>query len=229
LTASGSSDGGSYERFGLAIDFSGTNVIVGAVTVYGHGVAYIYEFIPEVPAELNLEGGVWTVDGETYQPGDALPPYFDTSGFDWETGHGSISLHFEPGTAGDYSIQASFDYLFSGVLDKYAFSTDAVGTLADGQVLDMTQTGADVTATLGWDFSLAQATDWAELTFVIGETLPDDPYSVFTYTGSDNGTLAISSSIDIHTSTSTVPEPSTLLLLGSGLLGAIALRRKYRR
>ena len=224
------SDLKTYDGFGYAVALSGTTALVGIGDQQSFmGAVYAYTIVPTSSAGLSFEDWMLTVNGETYQPGDALPSYFDTSNFDWETGQGSISMHFAPGAAGDYSIQASFDYLFSGVLDQYAFSTDTVGTLADGQVLDMTQTGADVTATLSWDFSLAGDTDWAEIRIVLGDSVTDAPYSVFTYTGSEDGTLAISSSAEVHSTPGTVPEPSTLLLLGAGLLGAIALRRKYRR
>ena len=91
-----------------------------------------------------------------------------------------------------------------------------------GQLLGMELDEYNVTANLGWNFSLIHDTDWAEITFILGEMLPEEPYSVFSYTSicDEEGHFYISSDRDI------IPEPSTILLLGSGLIGVLALARK---
>jgi len=175
---------------------------------------------------VGFRGFEFDVNGTTYQDQNTLPDYFNYNDFDWDSGDGTITLDFKPGAAGDYSISGAFNYLFSSTSpEHFTLAEETVGTPADGQLLGFGINGQNITANLGWNFSLAE-NEWAKFTFVLGDMLSGEPYSKFSYrddSGICQDEFLISSEMLKET---VVPEPSTMLLLGSGLIGAFALGRK---
>lgn len=184
--------------------------------------------------ELDFRGWQFDVNGATYQDDpNTLPDYVDDSGFDWSAGLGTLTVDFKPGAAGEYSITSAFDYLFSSTSpEHFTLSEDTVGTPAEEQLMGFEIAGEEITAQLGWDFSL-QAGEWVRLTFAIGDALfgADGsllPYSSFLY--DDDSGEACDGALLIAGAVQSVPEPSALALLASGLLiGAWAVVRRRRR
>ncbi len=87
----------------------------------------------------------------------------------------------------------------------------------------------DVSMAMGWDFALA-AGDSAIIELVLGSTAPTSGfYLAHTDPDSNDGqgeTIYFSSTLDIQTGSQPIPEPATLLLLGSGFAGLIGFGRK---
>lgn len=85
----------------------------------------------------------------------------------------------------------------------------------------------DVAMAMFWDFVLA-AGETATISFLIGDTAPGGFYleQVDPESGSS---IFFSSTLRIRGPVTEVPEPGTLLLLGAGLLGMAASRRRNRK
>jgi hypothetical protein len=86
----------------------------------------------------------------------------------------------------------------------------------------------DVSMALGWDFIL-QVGETATISFALGTTAPGgfflqqtDPDAVF----ADPGNVYFGTALRISGGGGQVPEPATLLLLGSGLAGLALLRKR---
>ena len=79
----------------------------------------------------------------------------------------------------------------------------------------------DVSWAMGWDFTLA-ALDVATIKLNLAETAPLSGFYLSQTDPDSNATIYFSSTLDIQP----IPEPGTMILLGTGLAGLIGLRRK---
>ena len=82
----------------------------------------------------------------------------------------------------------------------------------------------DVSWAMGWDFTLA-ALDVATIKLNLAETAPLSGFYLSQTDPDSNATIYFSSTLDIQP----IPEPGTMILLGTGLAGLIGLRRKKFR
>jgi len=113
-------------------------------------------------------------------------------------------------------------YVFGNIYTNFASST------LDGTNGVPQATPDDVSMALGWDFIL-QVGETATISFALGTTAPGgfflqqtDPDAVF----ADPGNVYFGSALRISGGGGQVPEPATLLLLGSGLAGLALLRKR---
>lgn len=183
-----------------------------------------------------------------YNSADDLPDYFDTSGFDWATGLGSIIITYT--SPGDYFLISFFDLEFSeGQNTYYNEYGDAVGSPEVGQSWEIDEPGymfgdiyenvlnglldntnnipygseEDVSMALGWEFIL-YGNETALITLTISELMPTGFY--LSQTDSE-GTIYFSSDINIFSDTTTpVPEPSTIFLFSIGMICIFAVRNR---
>jgi hypothetical protein len=199
---------------------------------------------------LNING---TVSDPTL--GDPIPAGVDVSGFNDSTGLGTMTITV--GGAGAHNVDVFVDHEIDEAGNTYFNESGAesgapvagrqsweidepgfvFGNIYDNLlagILDNTNAVPagledDVSMALGWDFTLA-AGETAAMWFVLSDSVPSGFY--LSHTDSDsNATIYFSSRLDIQGGPAVVPEPGTLVLLGTGLagLGALASKRQKAR
>jgi hypothetical protein len=193
------------------------------------------------------------IDGSLTIPGDPIPASVDTSGFDFLSGLGTISITLT-GSAGAHSVLGFFDHEIDEPINSYFNEKGAVsGVAAAGQSWEIDEPGfvdGDIFenfqnaaldngigtsihgagfSPLGDDISMAMGWD-----FVLSDALD---VAVIDFILSDttipSGFHLIhsdpQSDADIYFSSNlditSIPEPGTLILLVSGLFGLAGLRR----
>lgn len=178
----------------------------------------------------------------------------DASLFDDVTGLGSLTLDFSPGAAGNYFVGAFFDHEIDEAINTFFNEYGGVsGAPTAGQsweidepgwdfgdIFDNVEAGTldnsnavppsapdDVSLALGWNFNLL-ADERALITFTLTESAPASGFYLYQLDPDSDAGIYLTSSNVIRGGQS-VPEPSTLLLLGFGLAGALFGRRKLQK
>jgi hypothetical protein len=190
-------------------------------------------------------------NGSVYTPYDTdpadLPNYYSTGGFDWDTGLGTLSVAFD--SSNTYSFIAFFDHEIVQAGNTYFDEFGEVhGAPITGQSWEIDEPGwvfgdiydhvldgqldnsnalpegmeDDVSMAMGWNFSLLDG-ESALLSLTLSESVPVGFYLA---QHDSAGTHYLSGSLDISTAPAPVPEPGTLILLGTGLAGLCIASRK---
>ena len=223
---------------------------------------------------FNVDGVLYTAP-DIYSPPDTgqLPEYFDYSGFDWDTGLGTISITYDPGAAGDYYFLSFFDHEIDEGFDEFDNENGTyVGTPDAGLTWEIDEPGYgtpyenpfyygdifwnfetgnldnmcfydsfygeslteyentisdDVSMGLGWDFTLTEG-ERAVINLFLDEQVPSDFYLSHTDTDSLY-TFYFSSTLEIYDENYPVPEPSTMMLMGVGIIFITGLRKRRVR
>lgn len=211
-------------------------LIMGAVQVFADPLLYDWLF--------NNNGDIYEASINNV---DELPNYYNFNDFDWESGLGNITIAYD--SAGDYSLAAFFDHEYSeGQNSYYNEYGEAVGSPETRQSWEIDEPGYvfgniydnafwglldnsnaipfefedDVSMALGWDF-LLQENEMALVTLTIAELMPTGFYLS---QNDPDGTIYFSSNLNVSSDTAPVPEPSSILLLSSGMTSLFALRKR---
>ncbi len=197
---------------------------------------------------LNLSGSIYTFAGPS------LPANVDTSGFDFDTGLGTILVDFDPGVAGNYFVDTYIEDDLSALFGNeqgsvsgtpatgqtWEISTPGAGLMSgDGNVIDAFGSDSfndtnlstsnppfDVALGMGFHFSLG-ANDTAVVAFTVSETAPAGFYLRQFDADDPSNQIFFDGDVSITTAQSSIPEPVSLLLTLSGLLtlaGIVSVR-----
>jgi hypothetical protein len=203
-----------------------------------------------------MAGGVATADSVLFEWAfnvDGTVSYMPAApgGFNAGTGLGTWEVTISG--AGAHNFIAYFDHEIDETTNSYSneFGT-TYGTLAAGQSWEIDEPGwvfgniyanmlantldnsngvpstapDDVSMALGWNFLLS-AGETAKITLLLSATMPTGGFYLAQTDPDSPYTFYYSGDIDIRSQG--VPEPGTLLLLGSGLAGLVGLKRRMKR
>jgi hypothetical protein len=200
-----------------------------------------------VAATIALFDWAFNADGTVFTPPGPLPGAFDTSGFDFASGLGTVK--WTGGAVGANSFIAFFDHEIDEAVNTFFNEFGATaGTPAAGQSWEIDEPGFvfgniysnvssgfldnsnavpagsedDVSMALGWDFDLSNPLDVAVITMVFNDSPPAFGFYLI-HTDPDSGAnVYFSSSLEIRP----IPLPGAMLLLGSGLASLWFYNRK---
>jgi hypothetical protein len=197
-------------------------------------------------ALINLFEWGLNIDGDLTLPGSV-----DATGFNFVTGLGAIDITISG--AGSHSVDAFFDHEIDEEDNTFfnEFGT-ATGSLAAGQSWEIDEPGFvfgdiydnflagtldntnavpfrsedDVSMALGWDFNLDPLDAFATINFLISDQRPASGFYLTHTDPESNDSIYFSSDLAV----TPIPEPATILLLGTGIAGLIGLgRRRFKR
>ncbi|MBZ0107088.1 MAG: PEP-CTERM sorting domain-containing protein, partial [Candidatus Scalindua rubra] len=102
-----------------------------------------------------------------------------------------------------------------------SFLDDGIGISTHGNTIFPD----DVSMALGWDFILGSG-ESANISFVLSDTVVPSGFYLAHNDPDSLATIYFSSTLEIGADNPVVPEPSTVILLGIGMAGLVATRKR---
>lgn len=160
---------------------------------------------------------------------------------------GTITLTFEPCYGGIHHVEGYFDVEIDSYLNTFWNETGTAHGTATGGVYgyadyydpafvepddNPADDPDDIVWVMGWDFTLGYEQD-AILTYYLSDVVPTSDFylsqSDIDTDGNETETVYLYSTLEIRDRVCPIPEPGTILLVGSGLVGLFGLARNRRR
>lgn len=246
-----------------------------ALSFSGAAVAWATPTVDLQEWGFNINGTIYDNQVYGHTPGD-LPVNFNTAGFDFNTGLGTITATFT--TPGTYALVGFFDHEMNQLVNGWMDETSAqvgmrptglsfqsetpddvrnkwfyngaplqnaveFGPAQDGTGLPGgAQTANDISMAIGWNFTLATG-ETGVVTFTVSDAalpgfylLQSDPGFVGTGLddpSADPGSIYFTSNLEVEGGGGgggepggMIPEPSTIILVVSGLASIIIGKRR---